>query len=176
LAIDAGFQALGYVIMSVGPDKDQPIFYDAFRTEKNEGRKKGLRVADDDAVRCEKIVLELDRCIQQYQPSGALVELPSGGAQGARANRAMGISTGLTVATMALRKIPCEWLTPSMVKKATAGTNNASKEEVQAGVEKLWGIDFSSMPVWKRSHIADAFGAFLAGRSGVLYQVLRHAS
>lgn len=167
LGIDAGFSNLGLVVI----DGRRVIDWRVVRTERTT-RKRSVRVADDDADRCALLARELAASIREWQPAGAVVELPSGGAQGARANRAMGMATGVVVAALELLGVPAEWVTPQMVKQAAAGRKDASKEAVQQGVRRQ--LEWTSWPAyaWQVEHVADAAAAVLAAQGGTLMRTL----
>src|SRR5690606_10564162 len=119
LGIDAGFQALGIVVVRLQPRGDGVVGYErlvvhgeAVKTERT-SKKRGIRVADDDAERCQRLAQALKRVIETWKPAGAIVELPHGGAQGARANRAMGMATGVVTSALSILAVPTEWVTRS---------------------------------------------------------------
>lgn len=167
LGIDAGFAAMGIVVV----EGRRVLHYDTCRTQRT-ATKRGIRVADDDAERCATLATFLGDVIKEWQPAGAVVELPSGGAQGARANRSMGMATGVVVATLELLRVPTEWVTPHMVKMATAGRKDASKQAVQDAVRRRF--EWTSWPKhkWAQEHMADAAGAVLAAEGGTLMRMI----
>ncbi len=172
LGVDAGFAALGAVIIEDGT----VLHGEAFRTAKT-SKKHGLRVADDDAERCQQLARFLSRFIDEWRPAGAVVELPSGGAQGARAHRAMGMAAAVAAAVLELSDLPAEWVTPAEGKKAAAGRKDASKEDVQRGVRRAfqWPAGVS-WPACEAEHIYDAAAAVLAASNGTLARALRRAA
>ncbi|MFS8536089.1 MAG: hypothetical protein FWJ65_13120, partial [Limnochordales bacterium] len=95
MGIDAGFQAMGVVIA-----QGRTILHAATCRTEPQARKRGVRVADDDAERCQQLARFLLNVIREWRPQGAVVELPHGGAQGARANRSMGMATGVVAAVL----------------------------------------------------------------------------
>lgn len=196
LGIDAGFQAMGTVIVELGDMGDgdtafrQILFAETCRTKRT-AKKRGIRVADDDAERCQKLARFLLDIICTHNPAGAVVELPSGGAKGARSNRAMGMATGVVVAVLEIAKLPAEWVTPQMVKKAATGRNDGSKEAVQEAVQEAfdWGRGVggdkgrggdvrSHWPrhKWAQEHVADAAAAVLAAEGGTLIRALERVT
>lgn len=168
LAIDAGFAHMGVVVA----DGSQILFTQTIHTEKASG-KKGIRVADDDVERCQTLARFLSDVITQHKPEGAIVEFPSGGAQGARANRAMGMATAAVAAVLEMHRLPVEVVTPQAVKKASTGRQDGSKEQVEETVRQRfdWG---KWMPKTKkdREHVTDAAGAILAAQNGTLMRAL----
>lgn len=196
LGIDAGFQAMGTVVVELGdagdgdPARRRILHAETCRTERT-AKKRGIRVADDDAERCQELARFLFDVIRTYQPAGAIVELPSGGAQGARANRAMGMATGTVVAVLEIAKLPAEWVTPQMVKKAATGRMDGSKEAVQEAVREAFdwnrgvkgdkgrsGDVQSHWPKykWAQEHVADAAAAVLAAEGGTLIRALERVT
>lgn len=172
LGIDAGFACLGLVVMA----GEQVLHAEAVRTEPAQ-RKKALRVADDDAERCQFLARELARVIDTWKPAGAVVELPSGGAQGARSHRTMGMATAVVASVLEITGIAAEWVTPLGVKKAAAGRKDASKAEVATAVREWLDWSGVALPQAKieREAIYDAAGALLAARQGTLFRVLAGA-
>lgn len=176
LAVDAGFAGLGYAVIQLG-ERDRVIAFDSIITEKNSSRKRALRVADDDVARSVALLRGLREIVLKWKPAGAVVELPTGGARGARPNRCMGLATGIIAALPALLDISTEWVTPREVKTAAAGDPVASKEAVQAGVKKRFPeVSWGKLKRSKIEHAADAIGAFLAMRdgNGTLYGALKN--
>ncbi|WP_374712267.1 crossover junction endodeoxyribonuclease RuvC [Symbiobacterium terraclitae] len=168
MGIDAGLQGMGVVIA-----RGRTIVYaGTSRTQKS--GKKGLRVADDDADRCQQHARFLLGVVQEWKPQGAVVELPSGGAQGARANRSMGLATGVVAAALEAAGLPAEWVTPGAVKKAATGRKDASKDEVEQAVRRAF--NWQAQPPRTKAeaeHVFDAAGALLAAENGTLLRALR---
>lgn len=168
LGIDAGFQACGIVVA-----QGRTILHAAtWRTER-QAKKRGIRVADDDAERCQVLARFLLRLIREWRPQGAVVELPHGGAQGARANRSMGMATGVVAAVLEAAGLPAEWVTPSDVKKAAGGRRDASKADVEQAVRRAF--TWQAEPPKTRAeaeHVFDAAGALLAAEHGTLLRAL----
>ena len=173
IAIDMGFAAVGIACFHVAENGSGKLHgAHAFKTKKNAQRRKGLRVADDDAERCRELTQWLEGMVDYLagRPAGAIVELPSGGAQGARANRCMGMATGVVVTFLTMRGIPTEWITPQAVKKAATGRIYAKKEEM---IARAWQrFPLGNAMAWEKEHIADACWTFEAGKSTPLVQAL----
>lgn len=169
IGVDVGFTALGVVIV----DGDRVLFADTCRTEKT-ARRRGLRVADDDAERAQQLARFLWGVIQEWRPAGAVVELPTGGSQGARSARAMGMASGVVAAVLEMTALPSEWVTPQEVKRAAAGRKDASKAEVEAAVRErfAWPEGFWRRPTVVREHVCDAAGAIMAAQNGLLVRAL----
>lgn len=168
VGIDAGFVATGISIFDVTKGC---IFVTAncIRTEKSL-KKRSIRVADDDSERVKNIIIGLDEMIKKYNKNGnkffVAVELPTGGAQGARPNRTMGIITGAIVAFTTLRNLPVEWVTPAEVKVAVSGNKSASKDEIMDKIRRMLSNYSDELPKAKKhfEHIADSVGVVLHTR------------
>lgn len=173
LGIDPGFGAMGMAVVDVRPGTWVVVHTRAVRTQRST-RKTTVRVADDDAERARQLAVALHDVIQEYRPMGAIVELPHGGARGARAARALGIATGVVVAVLQVAGLPVEWVTPSDVK-LVAGSLSASKVAVQRAVRKLlaWPAGWPH-ELWAHEHIADAAAAVLAAKDGLLVGMARN--
>ncbi|MFZ5815342.1 MAG: crossover junction endodeoxyribonuclease RuvC [Bacillota bacterium] len=168
IGLDVGFQALGIVVA-----QGRTILHaTAIRTERT-ARKRGVRVADDDVERCRQLAAGLLEVIRRFRPAGAVAEMPNGGAQGARANRSMGMATAVVATLLEVEGLPLEAVTPLEVKKAAAGRKDAAKEDVQEQVAKRfeWG-DHRPRTKAEWEHVADAAGALLAAEGGTLMRTL----
>ncbi|MBE7462882.1 MAG: hypothetical protein HS116_05230 [Planctomycetes bacterium] len=166
LTLDAGFTSTGWAVLEGGGI----VAAGCIRTERS-AKKRGIRVADDDADRCATIARGLAGIVQNYAIRGIVCEAPSGGAKGARAIACMA-RAGAIVATVAeLLALPCEWVTPQAVKR-TAGTGAVSKADVEAVILRRW--QDAPLPRLKceREHVTDALGAYLAAEHGQLVRML----
>lgn len=167
LALDIGFAALGWAV--VDPNKPPVVRAAGVLRTKPSAKRRGIRVADSDCERCAELARGISMLLAQWTISGVIVEVPHGGAKSARAARAMGLATGVVASVLAVKRVPVEWVTPAMVKRATTGELCASKEDVQAGVLHAFGAaPWSREPRCNREHIADACGAYLAASNGNL--------
>jgi len=141
LGIDAGFSNMGITAMLLSKGKLKLINAAVLTTEKDE-RKKSIRVADDDIERLKKLTNDLTDFISETQSIlynkfesmhfryFAAVEFPTGGAQGSRANRCMGMATGHLVPYLMLKNITFEIITPSQVKSIVKNKKTVSKDDV----------------------------------------------
>jgi Holliday junction resolvasome RuvABC endonuclease subunit len=181
LGVDAGFAHTGLSLFRIDTDNSKVFDFIDCKTIKTEkiGKKKQIRVADDDAERIAIIVEGIDDFLKPYfykvSSDGidswsvknlyAAVELPHGGARGARPNRTMGIITGLIVSYFKLRNIPIEYIAPNDVKLVLSGKRSASKDfimkKIRAVLEKNLDKDvIDKLPKAKGDfeHIADSIG------------------
>ncbi len=166
IGIDAGFTHTGVSVFKV--INGNLKFYKCVTIKTEKGNKKtGVRVADDDAERITKLILELaeflSECVQEGNQSYTVIELPSAGAQGARALRAMAIITGALVSFLTLMKMPSEYVTANDVKIALTGKKTASKNEIMDRVKEKMSSHTHLFPKTKDEfeHIADSIGAVL---------------
>jgi len=176
LGVDVGFVATGLAVVELAPvgERDLVLAVETVRTVAS-GKKRGLRVADSDAERCQEVARAVLRVARQWDVSGLIVELPNAGAQGARPNRAMGMATGVIAACVEALVLPVEWVTPFDVKKVATGRRSGTKEQVQEAVTRLleWAPGTISRVASRREHEADAAGAVRAADGGVLIRSLR---
>lgn len=170
LALDGGFTATGWAVLRNG----LVIAAGCIRTERS-AKKKTLRVADDDAARCQHLARTLAGIIEEHSIAGIVAELPSGGAKGARANRCMGLATGTLAAVVEQSRLPAEWLTPGDVKKTVTGARAASKKAVEAEVLKRWPDAPLPELRCEREHAVDAAASFLAAEHGTVVRLLTGA-
>jgi Holliday junction resolvasome RuvABC endonuclease subunit len=168
MGIDAGFAGMGVVIV-----QGREILFAGSNLTKRSAAKRQVRVADDDTDRCQDHAGYLWDVIQRFQPGGAVAEMPSGGAQSARANRAMGMATGIVATVLEIAGLPLEVVTPQAVKMAATRKRDATKEQVQMGVREAfdWGTNLPKTAA-EREHACDAAGAVLAAQGGVLIRTL----
>jgi len=167
LSLDVGFANMGWVLFQGGEIIDCGVI----RTEKSQ--KKGTRVADDHAYRSTVLAINLERIIMKNAVEGIIGELPSGGAQSAKAMAFMSSATSIVAVVGTLKKLPMEWTTPNEVKKALAGVKNASKEIMMEKAKREFGFYIDGnvyrnpnvdkkFPKGEFEHIADACGVYLA--------------
>lgn len=153
-------------------------------TEKS--TKKATRTADDNAARAAQLARELRDVCDEYLVEGIVGELPSGGAQSARAATQMAMAAGVVASFAVLMELPVEWATPTEVKKAITGKRSATKEEIMGTVCKMLGGTIEEKPHGKGrrllyhipghdplgpkdfEHAADSVGAYLARKDDVL--------
>lgn len=175
IGIDAGFTHTGVVVFQAVDGRLTYICGETFVSEKSE-KKKQVRVADDDADRIMKLILEMDKFLSESgcydNEMYCVIELPSAGAQGARALRAMALITGAIVTYVTLKNIPVEYVTPNDVKIAVIGKKTASKDEIMNKIRKMLGKYELPKTKDKFEHIADAVGAILHVRKySQLYKI-----
>ena len=168
IGIDAGFVHTGISVFKV-LDGGGLKFHSCktIGTEKVD-KKKQVRVADDDADRMMKLVIEMDKFLSETCAGSSnvycVIELPTGGSQGARANRTMGMITGVIVTYVTIKDIPVEYVTPNDVKIAITGKKTANKDEIMNKVRKILGkYDLPKTKVGFE-HVADSVGAVLHAR------------
>lgn len=179
LSLDVGFSSTGYVVW----EDNKPIACGVIKTETT--TKKSTRVADDNASRSMEMANALNGIIKRYQVKGIVGELPSGGAQSARAIAHMALATGIVSSVAAVTGVPCEWCTPIENKKRLAGSKSASKVDMMnAAIDKCGGTKRSSgrgvyyklvdeeFPASSFEHIADAVGAYYALENCTLVRLL----
>jgi Holliday junction resolvasome RuvABC endonuclease subunit len=171
MGIDAGFANLGAVIVELTQPLPTVVYAVHVSTQKA-AKKRGIRVADDDAERIGHILRRLDEVLVNWSPRGLVAELPPGGAKGANAMKGLAIGKTVVCALSHYRRLPAEWVTPMDVKRAAADEAGASKERVQAGVQRLLNWTPATRPAWSNEHVADAAAAVLAARHGTLLRAL----
>jgi Holliday junction resolvasome RuvABC endonuclease subunit len=173
LAIDIGFAAAGMAVFDIAPVKlwDTKCIHTS-----PEAKKRGIYQSHDDVRRA----LSLTRGIVEYftesQCSGMAVELPSAAAQGAKANRAMGIATGVIAATVEILRCPVDWITPDESRTAAIGRRSAPKGEnikelVMAAISAHYP-EIAGLKLKDKEHIADAIATFEAARDRQMIRTL----
>ena len=138
LALDPSLRATGWVLAQREGSRYVPVEWGCIRTAPA-GRKVRMRQSDDDVQ-----ALAIIRAALANHLGGvtrALVELPPGGAKGARANRCMGLVVGLVVAMMAERGIHSAYYSPDDVRRALGTRRKPGlgiKEAAAIAVEARW--------------------------------------
>lgn len=169
MAVDVGFVSSGVAVMEWRtPDWVLTELY-CLKT-KPSPRRRRLRVADDDASRVQDMAGEISRIVQRASIFRMAVELPSGGAQSARAMRSMGLATGMIATIAALLSLKVEWYSPGETRKAATGSRY-SRDVVGTMARK-----YPEMAGFKsavdRKAVADALATFEACRAvGLLTMV-----
>lgn len=165
--IDAGFANTGMSLFRIKPNSMGKLeFIKCFtaRTKKSD-KKRSIRVADDDSERVLQIIRQVDDFIRPFDGNKIMVaiELPTGGAQGARANRTMGLITGAMVTYLEIMDWTVEYVTPNDVKIAVTKSRKASKDEIMDEIRKMLKKHSNKLPKTKAEfeHIADSVGVAL---------------
>lgn len=153
VGIDVGFTATGIVHIK---SKNEIDSWHIVRTAPLKNKKS---VAINDAKRCETLAIGIAKIIIKCKPKYAFLELPTGGAQGARPHRCMGMSTAITISVLRMLKVKYYVVTPRDVKNIVGKKGSVSKLDVQEVVTKkfVW----KTLPKRKADfeHVADAAGA-----------------
>jgi len=165
LALDVGFRNSGWCAFKDG----KPVAWGVIQTDK--AKKKTVRMADDNAYRAGQIARQIKEIVDEHNVCAIIGELPSGGAQSARAMAQMAAATCIVGAVANILELPVEWCSPTDVKKAVTGLRSATKREVMDAVRKKFeGVDWpKTKGVFE--HVADAVGAYLALRDGNLVKM-----
>ena len=147
IGIDAGFANAGVTAFLVSKGKLRLINAAVITTEQDE-RKKEMRKSDDDIERLKKMTTDMDEFIKSVDillnrkfgvnkiKHFIAAEFPTGGAQGSRANRCMGMATGQLVSYLIVTGIPFEQVTPAQVKSIVKNKKSVSKDDVIQAVVK----------------------------------------
>jgi len=171
LGIDIGFAMTGWVLARPLGNGELSLLEGGIIVTQKAHKKLGLRVAVDDVVRCQVLARGLTAVIGQTMPAGLVIEVPHGGAQGARANRCMGMATAVAACVTQEYEMHAEWVDPGASKQAMLGARKGTKDEMVAAVQKRWP-EFADWPSTKlgREAVADAAAALWAVRHGNLYR------
>jgi len=175
LALDIGFGAAGMAVLGVRDGRAE-LFTTACVHTKPEHKKRGIYVAHDDVRRAQQVVRAISRVYLENGCKGMVCELPNAGAKGAKANRAMGISTGLIAAYAEVTRVPVEWITPAESREAAIGRGTAPKgKDVKELVTAAMGHKYPEilgLLEKDKEHIADALATFEAARGRQLMTLL----
>jgi hypothetical protein len=150
----------------------------ADETTSSRKRHADMFVADKDYLGALRQADQLLDFILQTNPDIVVMELPSAGAKGARANRCMGIATGIVAALPpALRRLgrtDCPFLcrAPGDGKYAATGKRSGTKDEVEMKVRQCYaGADglLATIKAADVEHVCDATAAIWAIRGSDEY-------
>lgn len=166
LGVDAGFRNTGLALFEINRGKTQFVDGTVITTKKKAGKKKNVRVADDDVETIKKITSDLQTFIKKFVRSNDVmlvgIEYPHGGAKGARPIRTMAMITGCLATYFELTRYPVQHVTPSEVKEAITKKTSATKEEIILRVMRIIGERHKiKIRDTKLEHFCDAVGAAL---------------
>lgn len=136
LGIDPGFASVGWAVFRVGASSELPVALGVIRTEKSSA-KRNVRASEDNLERAKEIAAELRKLISTYEVKLICAETMSYPRNAAAAAK-MAMCWGVLAATALQYDIPITQATPQEVKKAVTGKKDASKEEVQEAVKRLY--------------------------------------
>jgi Holliday junction resolvasome RuvABC endonuclease subunit len=201
LAADVGFQATGLALFDVSVSPARLVSTLCVRPKKDTKRKH-LLVADSDADRVARMARGVAEFVRANKVTQMVAELPSGGAQGARANRAMGIATGFIATLTETMGLASEWYTPNETRDAAVGKpqklpkvpkdatkteakaikkqrnmlKKGIKERVIAAMQERYP-DLQAIEIYADlEHIADACACFCAAENGNLVRAAAAAA
>ncbi len=175
VGVDVGFRHTGIVLAYRNKSgSSKPAFikpYVVSTKALTSKQKKTTRVADHDFDQCTELFSRVQHVVNSEAGTihGWVCELPSAGAKGARANRCMGMATGVFASIVAQSRVPIEMYTPSECKKATTGTNSGTKHMVAHSVLMRFDWDRGQLigiPETKHEHVYDAASALVAAEDG----------
>lgn len=167
IGVDAGFRNTGLALFEIKKGKTIFVSGIVVETKKKSGKRKNVRVADDDVEGVKKITQDLKTFIRQYVDSDSMliaaVEYPHGGSKSARAIRTMALVTGCVAAYFEIYGIPVQHVTPAEVKEAITKNRNATKEQIIKRVMRIIGERYNMDHIKKSKleHFCDAVGAAL---------------
>ena len=180
LALDVGFVATGAaVFVQNGPTAWVPMEMLCVKPQDpGKEKKRGIYKAHLDAERVALMVRGLEQVMARHEIRHLVAELPSGGAQGARANRCMGASTAMIVTLAEARRLSAEWFTPEQTRTAALGQPTKGKADkikplvIAAMANRFPGFKPERYLKGHQEHIADALATFEAARNGNLVRSL----
>ncbi len=171
LGIDPGFSKFGVAAVELGAT-DRLLWAMTLTTEASP-KKRAVLASDDNVRRARELTCGLQKLVALHKPEALCVESQSW-PRNAGSSAKVGIAWGVIVAVAVAYSVPIVQASPQQVKKALTGKRNASKEEVQRGVEAYFGglIDW---PTRKEDveHAADAAAAVIACMPSETIQMAR---
>lgn len=144
LGIDPGLAHLGYAAIELPPDPaiDMMRITDFGLLKNKKSDKKQHVLATEDNLRRARILAEFLEALIERHTSGksrliAICAESMSWPRNAAASSKIGIAWGVLAATALRHHVPILQAAPMVVKLAVAGSKTASKEDVQAGVERI---------------------------------------
>ena len=138
LGLDPGFRNLGYSVMEIASWGQKVHVAGAFKTDKSDKKRKVL-AADDNFRRGREISKFLNELMEQWKVSAICTEAMSF-PRNAGAAVKIAIAWGVIVALAERRRLAVVQASPQEIKLALCGSKSASKEDVEAAVEKLYSV------------------------------------
>lgn len=146
LGIDPSLTGTGWCIMKREGRLWRVVDKGILKT-KPETKQKRIYKADDDARRIRFIFEGLSDAVEKYDVPLLVTEAPSGGGKSASAVKGMAFATAIVACLAEAHDLAMVTVTAQASKKHMCGKRNASKEEMQRAVAKLYpalGIEFKS--------------------------------
>jgi len=143
LGIDVGLAHVGYALVALEGNSERVLDMRTIVTKKSDA-KLGVLVAHDDIRRVREILDALHVVISSAGQPGLsgvhaiCAELPHG-SKGARAAAALGIGKAIVAALGWRYQLPIAACNPQQLKKTLAGSQSASKAEVQVALCRRYG-------------------------------------
>jgi crossover junction endodeoxyribonuclease RuvC len=159
LGIDPGLSKMGLALVRVNQEGERVLALDVLRTEKSH-KKRHVLASEDNVRRIQELAAALAPWFD-----GDVVAVC---AESQSWPRSLGSATktamawGIIGTILQRRRLPSLQASPQQVKAAVTGRKTASKEQVQAALEKRYGpLDWPSRKA-DREHCADALAAIVA--------------
>jgi Holliday junction resolvasome RuvABC endonuclease subunit len=179
LGLDVAFASLGWCAARVGRDRVELAGVGVVRTKPGEA---ALLKSEDNFQRLREIYRGLEELRAKWEPVGFAVEAQSW-PRNAGAVAKIGMAWGVVASIAALWDLPVIHQSPQRIKKVTAGRNDASKDEVRAGLLTMRGFErledmlrAAGIPSSYWEHPVDAAGAIYAALDTELGRTLRSAA
>lgn len=181
LAADPGFAEFGFAVVRYEDRIDHVLEMGTFSTKPT--TQKGLLKTEDQFRRLRETASRLWSLASHYEVDALAFESLSIPQQTSKQNAIkIGHPYGALAMLAVALDLPCVMMTPQALKKALCGAHNASKEEVEAEVERLFWEHpavqrfADEYPKTKRNHGWDALAAYVAsGHSDVMKALKRSA-
>jgi len=130
LGIDPGTQVLGYSLLDTGGEKLRLEVMDVLY----------LRKIADFHLRIRKIFDTTQRIIDSYHPDHLAIEAPFAG-KNVQSMLKLGKAQGVAIGAAMSRDLSYTEYEPAAVKQRVTGSGNASKEQVAAMLQSIFGFD-----------------------------------
>lgn len=157
--MDIGFVKTGFAVIELIGIEEKLIFATTLTSGLAKEKKSDDYVAVQDAMTCFRALTKWEDIFEEFHPKAAFCEIPSAGAQGARANRCMGMATALISAFLWKHELKFELYIPSQVEEALG-------VKLTPGEAKKRGLSKGDRTVWKKERLKHAAETAFPGFKG----------
>lgn len=130
LGIDPGTTVMGYGVIGIAKNKAELITLDVLKLERQ----------SDHPLRLKTIFEKTLAIIDRHKPDDLAIEAPFFG-KNVQSMLKLGRAQGVAMAAALYRTIPIFEYSPKRVKQSITGNGNASKEQVAAMLQSLFGFE-----------------------------------
>lgn len=175
LGTDPGFASFGYAVVQLLPDTERIVTVNVIRTKKD--TRKGQVLASDDNFRRTRAIYSALRSVIVEHKVVALTAEAMSYPRNASVAAKMSLAWGVIASLAEEFQLPTAQATPTKIKKAVAGSNKATKEDLQNALRRRYKGEFfafqQAMPKTMWEHGFDAVGSVVTCLDGDVLRMAR---